>query len=189
MDEEFKKRAINRMMMECEKLKELIQKLLEISRCGVRKKEIKKEISLNILISEICDRLIDRSKRLNKEFIIDIEDISVSAIKEDLEHIILNLIDNSLKYSKGKEIFISLNKTTKNNFVFKITNKISSIPKNISENLLEPFIKYNEFDGNLEESISSSGLGLYLCNELAQKNMFTLKYDIKNDEISFYLLG
>ncbi|NFO86893.1 HAMP domain-containing histidine kinase [Clostridium botulinum] len=189
MDEEFKKRAINRMMMECEKLKELIQKLLEISRCGVRKKEIKKEISLNILISEICDRLIDRSKRLNKEFIIDIEGISVSAIKEDLEHIILNLIDNSLKYSKGKEIFISLNKTDKNNFVFKITNKISSIPKNISENLLEPFIKYNEFDGNLEESISSSGLGLYLCNELAQKNMFTLKYDIKNDEISFYLLG
>ena len=189
MDKEFKKRSINRMMMECEKLKELIQKLLEISRCGVRKKEMKQEMKLNILITEICDRLIDRSKRLNKKFIINIEEITVVVIKEDIEHIILNLIDNSLKYSKGKEIFISLNKTDKNNFIFKITNKISSIPKNISENLLEPFIKYNKFDGKLEESISSSGLGLYLCNELAQKNMINLKYDIKNDEISFYLLG
>lgn len=188
MDEEFKKRAVSRIMMECGKLKELIQKLLEISRSGVRKKDIKQKVNLKILITEICDRLIDRSRRLNKEFIISTNEITISAVKEDIEHIILNLIDNSLKYSKGKEINISLNELdNKNNFVFEIRNKTSSIPENISENLLEPFVKYNEFDGNIEESISSSGLGLYLCNELAQKNMLNLKYTIKNDEISFYL--
>lgn len=94
-----------------------------------------------------------------------------------------------MKYSKGKEIYISLSKPDKNkdDFIFEIKNKISLIPENISKNLLEPFIKYNEFDGNIEESISSSGLGLYLCNELAQKNMFSLKYEIKKDEIFFYL--
>ena len=191
MDEEFKKRAFNRIMLECGKLKELIQKLLEISRCGVTKKDIKQDVKLNILITEICDRLIDRSRRLNKEFIINIEEIAILAIKEDIEHIILNLIDNALKYSKGKEIYIFLNKPDKNrdNFVFEIKNKISPIPQNISENLLEPFTKYNEFDGNMEESISSSGLGLYLCNELAQKNRLTFKYIIKNDAISFYLLS
>ncbi len=189
LDEEFKKRAINRIMMECGKLKELIQKLLEISRCGVRKKDIKQEVKLNILIAEICDRLIDRSKRLNKKFIINMDEVTILSVKEDIEHIILNLIDNALKYSKGKEINISLNKPDKDNFMFEIKNKISSIPKNISENLLEPFVKYNEFDGNLEESISSSGLGLYLCNELAQKNMLNLKYGIKDDEISFCLLS
>lgn len=191
MDEEFKKRAFNRIMLECGKLKELIQKLLEISRCGVTKKDIKQEVKLNILITEICDRLIDRSRRLNKEFIVDINEITIVMVKEDIEHIILNLIDNALKYSKGKEIYISLNKLDENpnNFVFEIRNKISSIPKSVSENLLEPFIKYNEFDGNMEESISSSGLGLYLCNELAQKNMLTLKYNIEKDEISFYLFN
>ena len=189
MDEEFKKRAISRMMMECGKLKELIQKLLEISRCGVKKKEIKQEVNLEILISELCDRLIDRSRRLNKEFIVNINEITIVTVKEDIEHIILNLIDNALKYSKGKEIYISLNQLDKNsnNFVFEIKNKISLIPENISNNLLEPFVKYNEFDGKLEESISSSGLGLYLCNELAQKNMLTLKYNIENEEIWFRL--
>lgn len=187
MDEEFKKRAINRIMMECGKLKELIQKLLEISRCGVRKKDIKQELKLNILITEICDRLIDRSRRLNKEFIINMDEITILTVKEDIEHIILNLIDNALKYSKGKEIYVSLNKSDKNNFAFEIKNKISSIPKNVSEKLLDPFVKYNEFGENLEESISSSGLGLYLCNELAQKNMLTLKYNIENEEISFHL--
>ncbi|AGF54880.1 signal transduction histidine kinase [Clostridium saccharoperbutylacetonicum] len=187
MDEEFKKRAVNRIMLECGKLKELIQKLLEISRCGVRKKDIKQEVKLNTLILDICDRLIDRSRRLNKKFIANIDEISILAVKEDIEHIILNLIDNALKYSKGKEIYISLKKSDADTFIFETKNKISSIPKNISENLLEPFIKYNEFDCNMEESISSSGLGLYLCNELAQKNMLTLKYNIENDEISFYL--
>ncbi|WP_026885794.1 sensor histidine kinase [Clostridium beijerinckii] len=189
MDEEFKKRAVNRIMMECGKLKELIQKLLEISRCGAKKKDIKQEFKLNILIAEICDRLIDRCRRLNKEFIVNIDEIIVLTVKEDIEHIILNLIDNALKYSKGKEIYISLSKPDKDNFIFEIKNKISSIPENISENLLEPFIKYNQFDGNMEESISSSGLGLYLCNELAQKNMLDLKYEIKKDEIFFYLLN
>ncbi|OOM79078.1 HAMP domain-containing sensor histidine kinase [Clostridium sp. BL-8] len=189
IDEEFKKRAVNRIMMECGKLKELIQKLLEISRCGVRKKDIKQEVKLNILITEICDRLIDRCRRLNKEFIINIEEITILAVKEDVEHIILNLIDNALKYSKCREIYISLKKYDKNTdcFMFEIKNKTSSIPNNISGNLLEPFIKYNEFDGKMEDSISSSGLGLYLCNELAQKNMLDLKYEIKEDEISFYL--
>lgn len=189
IDEEFKKRAVSRIMMECGKLKELIQKLLEISRCGVRKKDIKQEVKLNILIGEICDRLIDRCRRLDKEFIISIDEIAILSVKEDVEHIILNLIDNALKYSKGREIYISLNKPDKNadDFVFEIKNKISSIPDNISENLLEPFIKYNEFEGKMEESISSSGLGLYLCNELAQKNMLYLKYEINEDEISFYL--
>lgn len=189
MDEEFKKRAVNRMMMECNKLKELIQKLLEISRCGVRKKDIKQEVNIDTLTRELCDRLIDRSRRLNKEFIIKMDEITVLAIKEDMEHIILNLIDNSLKYSKSKEIYISLNmrNKSKNKFIFEIKNKTTSIPKSISENLLEPFVKYNEFEGNLEESISSSGLGLHLCNELAQKNALTLKYELKDDEIFFYL--
>ncbi|WP_315071681.1 HAMP domain-containing sensor histidine kinase [uncultured Clostridium sp.] len=191
MDEEFKKRAVNRIMLECGKLKELIQKLLEISRGSVRKKDIKQEVKLNILIKEICDRLIDRSRRLNKEFIINIDEITIIAVKEDIEHIILNLIDNALKYSKGKNIYISLNKfeKSKNKFIFEIKNKITAIPKNISENLLEPFVKYNEFDGNLEDSISSSGLGLYLCNDLAQKNMLNLSYEIRDNQISFYLLS
>lgn len=191
MDEEFKKRAVNRIMLECGKLKELIQKLLEISRGSVRKKDIKQEVKLNILIKEICDRLIDRSRRLNKEFIINIDEITIIAVREDIEHIILNLIDNALKYSKGKKIYISLNKfeKSKDKFIFEIKNKITAIPKNISENLLEPFVKYNEFDGNLEDSISSSGLGLYLCNDLAQKNMLNLSYEIRDNQISFHLLN
>lgn len=186
IDEEFRKRAFNRISMECCKLRDLIQKLLEISRGGIRRREIKQEFDLDELIINICDRLLERAVRLDKNIVIDSDKVRIAAIKEDIEQIILNLIDNSLKYSKGDKINILLKKYD-NNFVFQIENEIGKIPENISENLLDPFVKYNEFQGKMEECISSSGLGLYLCNELAKKNNFLLKYCILDNKIKFSL--
>lgn len=186
MDEEFKKRAFNRISLECCKLRDLIQKLLELSRGGIRKKNLKKEFSMDELVSEICDRLVDRAARLEKTFEISTEKIKIYAIKEDLEQIILNLIDNALKYSKVKVIKINL-KIVEGRVLFSIENEISKIPENVRGNLLDPFVKYNEVQGKREECISSSGLGLYLCSELAKKNNMTLKYEIIDNNIVFTL--
>lgn len=186
LDEEFKKRAFNRISLECCKLRDLIQKLLELSRGGVRKKNLKQEFSLDELISEICDRLVDRASRLERTFEISTEKIKIYAIKEDLEQIILNLIDNALKYCKGKTIKINL-KSSEKKFSLYIENEISEIPENVRGNLLDPFVKYNEVQGKREECISSSGLGLYLCSELAKKNNMMLRYEIIQNNIVFIL--
>ena len=186
LDTEFKQRAYNRISLECCKLRDLVQKLLELSRGGIRKKNLKKEFSLDELVNEICDRLSDRAARIGKEFKITTEKINLYVIKEDLEQIILNLIDNALKYSKGKVININLS-ISEEKFSLQIKNEIGMIPKDIRENLLDPFVKYNEFQGKREECISSSGLGLYLCSELAKKNKMTLKYDVTDNNIVFTL--
>lgn len=186
LDVEFKKRAFNRISLECCKLRDLVQKLLELSRGGIRKKDFKKEFFLDELVNEICDRLVDRAARIGKEFEITAEKIKIYAIKEDLEQIILNLIDNALKYSKGKVINIKL-KFDGERFFLEVKNEIGNIPNDIRENLLDPFVKYNEFQGKMEECISSSGLGLYLCSELAKKNSMILKYDVTGNNIVFTL--
>ena len=186
LDVEFKKRAFNRISLECCKLRDLVQKLLDLSRGGIRKKDFKKEFFLDELVSEICDRLVDRAARIGKEFEITTEKIKIYAVKEDLEQIILNLIDNALKYSKGKVINIKL-KFDGERFFLEVKNEIGNIPNDIRENLLDPFVKYNEFQGKMEECISSSGLGLYLCCELAKKNSMILKYDVTGNNIVFTL--
>ena len=186
LDVEFKKRAFNIISLECCKLRDLVQKLLELSRGGIRKKDFKKEFFLDELVSEICDRLVDRAARIGKEFEITTEKIKIYAVKEDLEQIILNLIDNALKYSKGKVINIKL-KFDGERFFLEVKNEIGIIPNDIRENLLDPFVKYNEFQGKMEECISSSGLGLYLCSELAKKNSMILKYDVTGNNIVFTL--
>ena len=186
IDKEFRDRAFNRISLECCKLRDLIQKLLEISRGGMRKIEFKQKFQLDELINTICDRLIDRANRVNRKFIISVESIELIAIKEDVEQIILNLIDNALKYSKGNIINISLKKVDET-FIFEIENEIGNIPEEVYKNLFNPFVKYNEFEGRMEECISSSGLGLYLCDELARKNELLLKYDIIKNKIKFTL--
>ena len=72
-------------------------------------------------------------------------------------------------------------------FFLEVKNEIGNIPNDIRENLLDPFVKYNEFQGKMEECISSSGLGLYLCCELAKKNSMILKYDVTGNNIVFTL--
>ena len=89
-------------------------------------------------------------------------------------------------HSKGKVININLS-NSEEKFSLQIKNEIGMIPKDIRENLLDPFVKYNEFQGKREECISSSGLGLYLCSELAKKNNMTLKYDVTDNNIVFTL--
>ena len=186
LDEEFKKRAFNRISLECCKLRDLIQKLLELSRGGIRKKSLKQEFSLDELVNEICDRLVDRALRIGLTLEINTEKIKIYAIKEDVEQIVLNLIDNALKYSKGKIINVNLS-SNKKEFCLNIENEIGVIPNEVKEKLLDPFVKYNEIQGKREECISSSGLGLYLCNELAKKNDMILTYQIKYNKISFIL--
>ncbi|WP_322379358.1 ATP-binding protein, partial [Clostridium perfringens] len=56
-------------------------------------------------------------------------------------------------------------------------NKYAEIPLEIRDKLLEPFIKYNSYK-DISKEVSSSGLGLYLCSELAKENGWILSYEI-----------
>lgn len=185
VDENFKKRAVSRMIMESVKLKELVSKLLEISRSGIIKRQQRQKFMFDELIIKLCERLTDRAEKIEKKFQIDTDKVCIYAVREDIEHIVLNVLDNALKYSKGSSIKISLQKNGLEGFVLKITNAIYPIPKEISKNLTNAFVKYNNFDQDMEKNISSSGLGLYLCSELASKNDLNFDYKIDQDIIEF----
>ena len=102
-----------------------------------------------------------------------------------MESIIVNLIDNAIKYNVGKRIDINLYKE-EGNIVFSIMNKCTNFPEDIKYKLLEPFIKYNTYK-DISKEVSSSGLGLYLCRELASENYGELSYEIKGEKINFIL--
>ena len=109
------------------------------------------------------------------------DEVSIMVVKDDIEERIMNLLDNSLKYSKGNVIDITLTEN-KGKFIFELKNSISKIPDNIKNQLLEPFVKFNDFEKAKEETITSSGVGLYLCNNLAKSNGLILSYEINEKE-------
>ena len=185
LDEEFINRASNRMIMESEKMKTLVEKILNISRGDMNLKKTKSDFLLTELVEEIIEDFEMRIE--SKNYIINksLQQISVYSVLEDIESIIVNLIDNALKYSTGKFIYIDLYEEEEN-IIFTTSNECTTFPENISKRLLEPFIKYNIYE-DLSKEVSSSGLGLYLCSELAKVNSGELTYNIEKSNIKFTL--
>lgn len=185
LDEEFINRASDRIIMESEKMKVLVEKILDISRGKINSYKNKCEFSLTKLIEEIIEdfqvRIESNGYIINKR----LQEVTIYSVLEDIELIIINLIDNAVKYNVGKRIDINLYKE-EGNIVFSIINKCGNFPKDIKDKLLEPFIKYNSYK-DISKEISSSGLGLYLCKELAYENYGELFYEINEGKINFIL--
>ena len=185
LDEDFINRASDRIIMESEKMKALVEKILDVSKGEIKSAKNKYEFSLTELIEEIIEdfqvRIESKGYIINKR----LEEVTIYSVLEDMESIIVNLIDNAIKYNVGKRIDINLYKE-EGNIVFSIMNKCTNFPENIKDKLLEPFIKYNTYK-DISKEVSSSGLGLYLCRELASENYGELSYEIKGEKINFIL--
>ena len=186
IDEEFLKRASTRIVLECEKMKSLVEKILESSRGKIDKSKNKFEFSLTNTIKEIIEDLELRLKSRDLYIKKELENIIYYGVSDDFEQIIVNLLDNSIKYSISNEISVKLYKENEI-IIFEIKNKCVEIPIDIRDRLLEPFIKYNHYKDIVKE-VSSSGLGLYLCSELAKANGWTLTYNIMENNIIFTLI-
>lgn len=184
MDEEFISRATSRMALECDKMKDLIEKILQVSKGKVIKKS-KCNFYLNILVYEVLDEFKIKILNRNLNTHIEMDEVEIYLVKEDIKQVIENLLDNSIKYTKGNYIDINLKKYN-NKIIFKIKNKCGDFPKELKDRLLEPFIKHNTYK-DMSKEISSSGLGLYLCSELVKENGGDLSYIIKEDYITFKL--
>ena len=117
----------------------------------------------------------------------NINNTIVKCNKEEISTIIINLLDNAIKYTAGKEIIVNVYEESEKS-IFEISNKIYEIPENIKNNLLEAFVKHTNDIILEKEGITSSGLGLYICSKLAEENNSELIYDIKNNIIIVKLI-
>lgn len=183
IDDDFIKRSSNRIVLECNKMISLVEKLLELSRGKLYYNKIKEKVNVKMLILNLIKEFEIRLK--DKVIVTNIDNIELELVREDIKTIFSNLIDNSIKYGVDKEIYISLYDDNKNK-VFEIKNKMGNIPREIKYRLLDPFIKYNNIKEK-EKEITTSGLGLYICNEISKENGWNLNYYIEDDYIRFRL--
>lgn len=130
-EDEFVLRAVERIEEESIKMNKLVEKLLMISREEVLVQVYPEEININKMTKRIIDAFHNQIQ--NKGINIQLEEndeVKVKAIKEDMESILTNLIENSLKYSTTKNINIELGKSDKKSY-FKLYNGIGDINEDI----------------------------------------------------------
>lgn len=179
-EDEFVSRAVIRIEEESIKMSKLVQNLLYVAKLEVKIKPIKEVFNVRDVINEIL--LTVKPEIINNNIKVDlkVEDVFIDNIKEDAQVVISNLINNAIRYTSNNEVEIVLNDTEKCGELI-IENLQTNINEKIKDKLFNAFIKSE----NNKMEISSSGLGLYICKSVCDKNRWHIEYNINDDKISF----
>lgn len=147
----------------------LINNILDITRIESKKLDIIEEkFSLRQLVQEVCLIGAKQAEAKNLEFVVDVEKTLPKYLIGDALHIkqvILNLINNAVKYTKKGKIFLEVCQEEKQ-ISFSVKDTGIGIKKEDMEALFDMFMRA---DIKRHRNIEGSGLGLTIAKELCEQ--------------------
>lgn len=177
-DEKLIIKAASKIKKESKKLHNMVVDILNISKLeSQRVCEIKEKLNMAYIIRSICEDMSIKAKKY--EIIIEKnleEDVYVYANRDDIWRMLVNIIDNSIKYGKVKSVIrIKLFKD-KNNCNIILEDEGKGIDKEALQRIYEPF--YRVESGSLSKK-EGSGLGLSIVKSIVDK--YTGSIDIESE--------
>lgn len=180
IDEIIKARAHERILMECTRIEGMVKNMLVVAKGKEIVNHEPELICLDNLLYEVIEEFEFYLHKNKMKVELDVCSEQIHGVREEIKTILKNLIDNALKYTIDFKINVSIKKVD-DKVVVEIENKTKSIPLELRNKLFEPFAKYNYGDNKKV----SSGLGLFICKDLAYKNNCELDYAIGDENIKF----
>lgn len=173
LDSDKRNELLDKAISENVRLENMIDNILNATRLEHNTLYITREkFDLDQLLSAVVERFerIYNVKNISK----DIEKgLTVLADSTMLETVIVNLIENALKYAgEHSEILISAHKKA-NHIIFSVADNGPGVPKKIQKEIFEKFMR----SGNEEtRTKKGTGLGLYISKEFVLLNKGTITY-------------
>ena len=165
-DEEVRDKSLFYITSEGKRMLKMMERLLELSKLKNYSFELNKSDSnLKKLIEDACDSMHYKMKRYNTSCRLNLEDITWKVDPDFFKQVIINLIDNSIKYSKSPVIDISLKRN--NGIKLEITDYGCGIESKNLENVFEPYYKVEQSRNSHNEGW---GLGLSIVKEIVDKH-------------------
>lgn len=168
-------------LRELKRIEDDVEQILYYVRCeNANNDYLIKEWNLDTIIKNVALRNKDDLLALGIDFKVDNCNLKVLTDSKWLEFIINQIVSNSIKYKKDKDSIIEI---TGKDFYNYVTITIYDNGKGISKSDL-PRVFSKTFTGNngRVNSSKSTGMGLYLCNELCNKLGHKIEIDSKVDE-------
>ena len=168
LDDETRKRIFSDIFDDSQWLISLVENLLSITR--LEEGRMNFNISLQ-LMDEVMEEVVYHIKRKNSGHKISVEcadDMMFARMDAKLIiQVILNLIDNAVKYThKDSEIKL-LAKKTDGYVLVSVTDNGPGIPEQMKSHVFEMFYTG---DNKIADSRRSLGLGLYLCKTIVNEH-------------------
>ena len=131
----------------------------------------------SIDLSALLDSLVTRFQEIKQvKLLMDIEkDVRVVSDPQVLEIVVMNLLDNAVKYGMGNDITIHLRKQA-NKAILKVVDQGLGIPDTEKK---EVFKRFYRLEDEEYKGIEGTGLGLYIVRELLTKIESSI--DIENN--------
>ncbi len=188
-NKEKRTQNLNIIIDECDRLNDLVNDILELSRIQENIEELHREnINIVSLIKNILKRYEFLIEKENYKFIFNEKNkIIVYADKQKLEQVIYNLINNAVKYTgKEKKVEIKLIKEN-NKLKVSIINSGKGIDKKDIKYIWD---KYYKVEKKYQRNQVGSGLGLSIVKNILEQHNYEYGVNSKrygNTEFYFYI--
>lgn len=171
--ETFRKRELDRNQVlkltenalhENTRLTALVDNLLLAARLDDKIDLVTEPLDATALITEMADRFYLKYPKIHFTKVID-DDIFLVADRSAIVSIVTNLLENAVKYSHSKEIFIglSLQRIPQDKILLEISDQGWGIPEKERERVFTKFYRLGNED---TRRTKGTGLGLYIVKEL-----------------------
>ena len=157
-------------------LRSLSDEFFEVTYIEAKKDLPLEDVRFDTLLSDVLLAQVDwiEASGIRTDFRIPEEQMVIRADRHYLERILENLLSNARKYTKSR-LEISVDKTDPSSVTLCIKNDIDTALQLDPTHIFEPFYRAKGRSG------PGTGLGLYVCKELAEAMHFELTGMIRDD--------
>lgn len=166
-DPELMDTARERIRQETERLYEMVDKVLQLSALEKYDFEYKMEkIDVRQLILQVCSSLKGKIDKFGIQLTTELKEVFIEADRENMVIILVNLLDNAIKYNKPQGSIRIKSYAMNSNVFVEISDMGIGIPAEAKSKVFEPFFTV---DKNRSRQNGGVGLGLALIKKLMEK--------------------
>lgn len=166
-----------------------IDSILNMSQLSIGSYEkIESEVDLKTeVLAKVYKEYKKVCERENLELILNIETDNTLINGDDysINQVIINLVDNAVKYTKEGRIIISLEERDEKKLMLKIADTGIGISEEFQKNLFEPFMQEHQ---GYTRGYEGNGLGLALVKKYCEINDIELSFSSKKGKGTVFTL-
>jgi len=166
--------ALDRVYSEVERLIRLVQVFLNVSRIESGRLKIA-QVEFNM--SELIDNVVDQLRYIAEDKGLEIEYKKISknllyvGDPDKLKDVIVNLVDNAIKYTQKGKVWVEAG-ANKKNLVVEVHDTGVGIEKDYAANLFE---KFSRAKGIAQIDAGGTGLGLFIVKKIVEVHHGTIR--------------
>ena len=165
IDEDNKKKFIKIIEDQSNRLINLVENILTVSKAGAENL-IMKKIDINSSVERVIPMFSEQYKNHKIVFQKSNNQLFARLDEDKFQQIMTNLIDNACKYSKEDSTVIIITSSEGDNIFVKVKDEGVGIRKEDFDKL---FKKFSRLENYLTSKTQGNGLGLYITKQIVEK--------------------